>query len=157
MQQYCLWHQFALGDSGAQAASHSDRENTVGQKPAGLEGLLKGLRSWAASHCFTNVWSSVAGSFGICLGSQLLHSEVFKTGWCKTVAQNLWYLRKLVCFFWKVLEVEAYWWWMKKLKWIIGWYFFPLIFFQGYSGLVVCRGHFNELILSHSMGKQVKL
>lgn len=51
-----LWHQFALGDSGAQPASHWDRENTVGQKPAGLEGLLKGLHSWAASHCFTDMF-----------------------------------------------------------------------------------------------------
>lgn len=115
----------------------------------------KTCRTWGAFKRFAQlgskslfhwyVWSSVAGSFGICLVSQPLHSWVFKTGRCKTVTQNLWYLRKLVCFFWKVLKVEAYWWWIKKLKWIIGWYFFPLIFFQGYCSLVVCRGHFNEL------------
>lgn len=34
----------------------SFRENTGGKKPAGLEGFLKRLHRWAATHCFADTF-----------------------------------------------------------------------------------------------------
>jgi len=113
-----LWYAFALWDAGAQPDCHSNRGHTVGQKASGVEGFLFKKLAWLGSESSLQwyIWSSVAGSFGICLTSQLLHSGAFKKGRCKPVTQNLWYLPKFACFFWKVDKVEACCWWFKKLK-----------------------------------------